>query len=411
VNYNERLKCGTCDELVDCRFGMSNRDVQPFRFACPSCGSAIELTVERGKEPKLHGAESHPLKGHFTGDNPFIDLHIDFPVSFKPYVMGQTPFLQAIDRIGHENYKVHNFRLDALNELYKKHKVIERVVNLHKRKRNKILSELSDKEFNEPSKSFKDCDINTMMYCIIAKVFFPFSTPTSNSEDVSLYMEKFSEIIKQDKKTMDSFVKELVDSKFIFNLQEDCFEIYPRILELELALRPALFLDYDKGYIDGNDKVPYRVSSHEFKNYKDLYKDLSEIISRQIVLVAGVNNLLKRKDHNKFSTDKIKNLNDFANKPFGKKLELIDDTWLTISKSVADNQLRNAVAHYKAEYDEVLQMITYFPKQEGMKQEKPNEIYFLGFTRKILDSYRLMHSLNQLLKCLLNYEFFIRDKK
>ncbi|EGQ7854824.1 hypothetical protein IBP95_004383, partial [Vibrio vulnificus] len=84
--------------------------------------------------------------------------------------------------------------------------------------------------------------------------------------------------------------------------------------------------------------------------------------------------------------------------------------WLPISKSVADNQLRNAVAHYKAEYDEVSQKVTYFPRQEGMKQEKPNEIYFLGFTRKILDSYRLMHSLNQLIKCLLNYEYFMRNK-
>ncbi|QFI38794.1 hypothetical protein FR932_13505 [Moritella marina ATCC 15381] len=390
---------------------MSNRDVQPFRFACPSCGSAIELTVEQGKKPKLYGAESYPLEEHFTGENPFIDLHIDFPVSFEPYVMGQTPFLKAIGRIGQENFEIHNFRLNALNDLYKKHEVIERVVNLHKRKRNKILSELADKEFNEPAKSFKDCDINMMMYCIIAKVFYPFSTPTSNSEDVSLYLTTFNEIIATDKNKMDSFVKELIESKFLFNLQEDCFEIYPRILELELALRPALFLDYDKEYIGGDEKVPYRVSSREFKNYKDLYKDISEIISRQIVLVAGVNNLLKRKNHNKFSDDKIKSLNDFANKPFGKKIEFIDDTWLPISKSVADNQLRNAVAHYKAEYDEVSQMITYFPRQEGMKQEKPNEIYFLGFTRKILDSYRLMHSLNQLIKCLLNYDFFMRKEK
>ncbi|WP_305418145.1 hypothetical protein [Photobacterium leiognathi] len=410
MNFNERLKCTTCEGLVDCRFGMSNRDVQPFRFACPSCGSGIEVTVEQGKQPKMFGAESYPLEGHFTGENPFIDLHIDFPVSFEPYVMGQTPFLRAIGRIGRENFQIHNFRLDSLNQLYKKHDVIERLVNLYKRKRNKVLSDLAEKEFDEPAKSFKDCDINMMMYCVIAKVFYPFSTPTSNAEDVSLYLTKFNDIVKKDKNIMDSFVKEIVESKFIFNLQEDCFEIYPRILELELALRPALFLDYDKDYVDGNEQVPYRVSSREFKNYKDLYKDISEIISRQIVLVAGVNNLLKRGDHNKFSDEKIKNLNDFANKPFGKKLEFIDDTWLPISKSVADNQLRNAVAHYKAEYDEVSQKVTYFPRQEGMKQEKPNEIYFLGFTRKILDSYRLMHSLNQLIKCLLNYEYFMRNK-
>jgi hypothetical protein len=30
---------------------------------------------------------------------------------------------------------------------------------------------------------------------------------------------------------------------------------------------------------------------HQFEQYKDLFKDISEIISRQFVLIAGINNL------------------------------------------------------------------------------------------------------------------------
>jgi len=79
-----------------------------------------------------------------------------------------------------------------------------------------------------------------------------------------------------------------------------------------------------------------RVSHAAFEDFKDLYKDISEIISKQLVLVAGMNNIIKRGDHNKFLPDigKVgekdntpRNLQAFADVPFGNKSVLIDDVW------------------------------------------------------------------------------------
>ena len=170
-------------------------------------------------------------------------------------------------------------------------------------------------------------------------------------------------------------------------------------------------MDFEKDY--ENSLVSYRVSVDDFKKYKDLYKDLSEIIARQLSLVAGINNMVHRGDFNEFSgagKDNPRDLHKYADIPFGLKLKHIDDGWYKFKYDFADNKLRNAIAHYKTEYNDVTQIITYFPKREGIRQEKPENIYFLDFMRKILISYREMHGMHQLIKGLLYYDILLYRK-
>ncbi len=97
-----------------------------------------------------------------------------------------------------------------------------------------------------------------------------------------------------------AFLQEMVDKKFLRTLQSDCLKIYKGIFAAELPLRPALFLDLDSSHIHGITAM--RVSSQDFEGYREVYKDMAEVLSRQLVLVAGINNLLKRGDHNKFAS-------------------------------------------------------------------------------------------------------------
>lgn len=389
---------------------MSNRDIQPFRFACPRCGEGIEIVISESDGVVIKGAVTEEFEGFFDGQNPFVDLHLDFPVSFKKYVMGDTPFFQALSLIGHENYQFHNVRIDALNKLYLKVDDLTRIIRLYSRD-NDLFSKYCRKLFDEDVKSKEQKDINLALYCILAKVFFPFNYPNDNAESVTLYLGIMTDLFNSDKSSFDSFIKEIIESGFLKNLQLDCLEIYPQILKAELPLRPALFLDFvQRG---GHELTSLRVSVDEFNVYKDLYKDISEIMSRQIVLVAGINNLIHRGDHNEFKyigKDTPKNLNKYADVPYGLKLSHLDDCWYHVEKEVADNQLRNSIAHYKAEYEEVSQIIRYYPRKEGIKQEGEEKIYFLDFMRKILLSYREMHKMHQLVKCLFNYYFIIYTK-
>lgn len=407
MNFNQRFKCHACEKMLDTRLGMSNRDIQPIRFACLNCGESIEITVSDHEDMKIKGAEVVPFEGPFDGTYPFVDLHIDFPVSFDKYVMGQTPFLKAVQRIGHENYHFHNFRLNSLNDLYKKVDILKRIIRLYS-KNTDLFGRLCKKEFNEELRSADQKDVNLVLYCVIAKVFYPFSMPTENAESVDFYMNVMGKLHSEKKEAFEAFIKEVIDTEFLKNLQIDCLEIYPEILKSELAFRPALFLDFDKDY--EKELVAFRVSVDDFQTYKDLYKDISEILSRQLVLVGGINNLLLRGDHNSFNNvgkQTPKNLNKFADVAFGQKGDHLDDCWYSIDEGVLDNQLRNSIAHYKAEYDEISQIITYYPRKEGIKQEKAETLYFIDFMRKMLVSYREMHRLHQLIKCLFNYYFII----
>lgn len=348
MNFNQRFECTTCECLVDCRIGMSNRDFQPIRFCCPSCGEAIYIEI--GKGVKVKGAKAIKFDGPFTNEYPFVDLHLDFPVTFGKYQMGHTPFLKAIGRIGHENFAIHNARLNGLNFLHSKTQELERVLRLYSKNVN-LFGRLCEKEFGETLKSEKPQDVNLALYCVIAKVFAPFSMPTENAESVAMHMKGIKDALSSDAKALDVFFEEIIETGFLKNTQHDCLEIYPQILAGELAFRPALFLDFDPDY--DKELVAFRVSTDDFQKYKDLYKDISEVLSRQLILVAGINNIIHRKDHNKFKDigkTTPKSLNDFADLPYGFKVAHLDECWYEIGEDAINNQLRNSIAHVKAEY-------------------------------------------------------------
>lgn len=390
---------------------MSNRDETPMRFACVNCGEPIHIIYPRKGGIKIKGAVSLPFEGPFDGSNPFVDLHIDFPVSFEPYVMGMTAFMKGVQRIGYENYQVHNHRLNALNFLYPKVDTIKRVMRLYD-KNPDLFGRLCKKEFSEELRSSEQKDLNLALYAVIAKVFFPFSMPNENAESVNIFMRVTRDLMQGKKEAFDKFIRDIISNDFLKNLQKDCLEIYPEILKYELVFRPALFLDFDQQY--QNELVAFRVSTDEFLTYKDLYKDISEIMSRQMVLIAGINNIILRGDHNEFGDfgkRTPKSLNKYADVAFGQKIEFLDDCWYEIDESLYDNQLRNSIAHFKAEYDDVSQKITYYPRKEGMNQEKQETLFFMDFIRKCLLSYREMHRMHHLIKCLFNYYYIIYSEK
>ena len=75
-----------------------------------------------------------------------------------------------------------------------------------------------------------------------------------------------------------------------------------------------------------------------------------------------------------------------------------------------DNRLRNGIAHYKYEYRESTQIITYYPAKEGMERVKSEEITFMEFLRNTLLLFREVHNLNHLIKATLYYGVLILNK-
>jgi hypothetical protein len=411
MNINFTLRCDTCGDNTNVRFGLSNRDEQPVRFACP-CGSPIDI-VMGGPQHGITGATKVQGVEPFDAATNFVDIHLDFPVSFEPYEMGMTPFMRASARAGAAKMGLHAARLEHLNTNIPKSRFFRTILKLYAKEKFTPFKLNIERNFGIKVVSDKPQDTNSALYSLIAQMMMAYEYPNQSRDAVDEFQVTLLEITRANKAALDTFVEELVSGGFLKNIQLDVLEIYPRMLDAELVMRPALFLDFDEEY--AAKPIPMRVSAKEFDDYKDLYKDISEIISRQFVLIAGINNLLKRGDHNSFAPKVTKNgtniapasLDAFADIVFGLKQDYIDDNWYELLDGSTSNHLRNAIAHYKAEYDEITQILTYYPKKEGMAQERGQRIYFLEFVRYLLVTYREMHRLHHLIKVLFFYYFLI----
>jgi hypothetical protein len=418
MNINMSVECETCGEPTNCRIGMSNREEQPLRFCCQTCGSPIDIIIGTSRGGDMIGAKQlQPDLWPFDDKTNFVDLHLDFPVAFGKYVQGRTPFMQAYSRIGYEAMKLHGARLSRLEEQAPKVRFFTLLLKLFKNEKWTPFKTSCHRNFNTEVKSDRPEDRAAAIYLIIANMMSPFAFP-GQDEEASDHNGRIMKELAENPEALRAFMANIIGSGFLKNLQNACFEIYPRILAAELPFRPVLFLDFDEEF--ANNPIPMRISNEVFESFKDLYKDISEIVSRQFVLAAGVNNLLKRGNHNTFKSGiglakngkdhTPKDLHAFADVTFGKKLEYIDDSWFKILDDGADNKLRNAIAHFKTDYDEVKQIVTYYSRLEGMNQAKAEQISFIQFMKRLLQSYREMRRLNHLIKILFYLQYLIIDK-
>ena len=103
-------------------------------------------------------------------------------------------------------------------------------------------------------------------------------------------------------------------------------------------------------------------------------------------------------------------MSSFANVDLGNKIGFIDDCFYRIDMDAIDNKIRNGIAHYKYEYKESSQIITYYPSKEGMSREKYHETSFMSFTRKSLLLFREIHGINHIIKAALYYCVLILKK-
>jgi hypothetical protein len=441
VNINLSVECDECSNQTNCRVGMSNRDIQPLKFSCRKCGSLIgllfnvkdansldnkavqamlkakspkEVKVNEGVSYKITGATEIPIRYPFDAALDFVDLHLDFPVVFGAYVTGRTPYLQAVGRVGSRSAEFHGFRLNIINQQYKKYPQVTRLIEMYIKGFYGPFRDAARKRFKVDVKSLKMEDINAALYTVVSHFVLPFTLPDDSSAFVRKYTKTIIDLVKNNESGTATFLQEIFDTKFLSHLQSDCLKVYKPVFDAELPLRAALFLDVDPTYASGT--IAMRVSSQDFAEYREVYKDMAEVLNRQLVLVAGMNNLLKRGDHNNFAKGVRVNkdgkelapssLNRYADVSLGNKLIDLDDPWYAINQIALDNERRNAIAHNKIDYDEVTQIITYYPKLEGMEREKKVQIQLLDYMWRMLSLFREVHRLHHLVKCL-NYSTLI----
>ncbi len=303
----------------------------------------------------------------------------------------------------------HSSRLNILNEIYPKSEELKRIINLY-HGANKQLFQKRASEFlgEEQEQSILQQDLNATLYRVIAKAFFPFVV-FEHGKEISEELPKL--LFGLDREQLDSFIEDIFSSGFLTTLQRDCLRIYPRVFDVEIPFRPALFLDFFED--EQSDLVAARVSSQDFFSLKDLYKDILEIIARQIVLVAGINNLYHRGNSNSFKAidgGTLSSLQKLSEKTLSDKFKYLDDSWYNLAVTDLNLGLRNAIAHNNINYDAGTQTVTYYPEGGRLAATEGKEISFLAFMRSLLLAFREMHNLHHVIKSLYYYKLLIHDR-
>ncbi len=233
MNTNMTLTCEICEQDTDCRIGYSNRRIQPLSFVCPHCGSLMYITLDISNAPSsdfkfrsCHKSKNQPQK-IFNGTNPFVDLHLDFPVRFGEYVMGNTPFLMALRELEDltdserevvfQKLAFHTERLNQLNHFHDKADKIKAIIRLYNGNNKQLFKKRVGKFLQQDQgASLKPKDINASLYLFLSFVFLPF---VKFGEVTSLVKESTQLITNLPTKPLNDFVENLVSSNFLSTLQ------------------------------------------------------------------------------------------------------------------------------------------------------------------------------------------------
>ncbi len=327
----------------------------------------ISRNVSRGSgtiDKGCHPSTQQPEKT-FDGSNPFVDLHLDFPVRFGKYVMGLTPYMMAMQDLKDLSGKTsedslqkmdfHNQRLNQLNIFHDKSDEIKTIIRLYSCNNKQLFKKrVGDFLREDQGGSLKPQDVNACLYKFISIVFLPFV----NFGEVRTVVKEFTNMTSRlHGQPFSKFVENLVSTGFIGTLQRDCLKIYPDIYNAEMPMRPALYLDFIERYEKA--KVAARISTKDFYLYKDIYKDITEVYARELILVAGINNIIHRGDSDSFKMidgGALSSLDKFASKTLSDKFKYLDDCWYPVEHDVIDPGIRNAIAHNNMQYNDVTQV-------------------------------------------------------
>ena len=418
MNFNYSLECNSCAAITNVRHGLSNREHQPVRFTCADCGAVIDINLGAASKEFIGAEKIDPAADFFDPDINFVDLHLDFPIYIGPYIQGQTPFMRAMQAIGHEKMELHRYRLEWLDAADEKLRDFSNLLRLFKKSKTTAFRTNIKRAFDIDLKSEKAEDIQAALYLMIARMMFPFEYPGQAVETNEKFMNAIIQDIAPYRGSFNQLVASFTSGNLLPNLRDTILGIYPRMLGFEVPIRPALFLDFEADY--NRAAIPLRVSTSDFEEVKDLYKDIAEILSKQLTLIAAINNILKRGDFNSFairqsnSGNQIspRDLNAFVDKPLAQKHDDIDDSWYDILDGSLSNKLRNAIAHHSFEYDENTQLIKCYKLSKSTGQKTiTEELYFIEFLRRVLIVYREMHRIHHLVKCLYFYKYLILDPR
>lgn len=432
MNWNlGQLECDFCKARFNCSIGLSNKEtIQTFGFCCQNCGGMLSIVVDphESSNYELINISRSNNSEKIMIDLKSIRLHLDFPTFISDCWLPLSPF--TLSALGSKHgYSIEHFK-EITNELNFYSKNILKLKSLFVFYKNKNLKELLTTSRSLLRDDFEKIigvdeeyisNISMLNYyttreieLVFYKTLLSISIPLNMGDIPDYEINAISSYLSGMKKdALCNFHSYLSQYEHLQNSAKTTNSIYSNIYSNEEFFRPSIYLSDYSSIEFKNQMSPLRLASEKIEIILSIYKDLTEVISKQYTLIVGLENIKKRNNHNSFiknsirlktKTIPINNIVDFSNLDLGLKSRLMDGCYYHDEIKKVSHKIRNSIAHNNWEYDEQKQGITFFQNRgiDKSKGEKPVYKTILEINSDIIDLFRLMHKLN-IIHYLFNY--------
>lgn len=382
------FKC-QCDHVM-------NHGSMPIRVGCKNCGNMLSGEISAHSLIMTKGIK-HESK-NLMEPYPYVGVSAELPICADCYFTnGQllNNYICLPSYIKDISINNHSRRMSSLAD--RMSQTLEDLKTLYSIYCNgnicvfsKYAEEKFGKDKNEAINSKSDMQrwfvynfmqlfsvIVSKAYCLqFAKPFVEELDKVVANADANMLTNLLTAIY--DKMNVESDIDESI--KVLMDFVEKIVNFFPLMLLLDEG-------DFSSSY---RDKL--FLSTTEYKDVKNLYAEMFELLSRWSMLLIGLENQKMRGDYDKLKT--MKPLADYCKLTNGKKSEYIaSNSWLKdYYLRTLDNKIRNGIDHSKTKYNAYTQILEYYPNVN--KPNEKQEIALVDFTFIILQqAIKLVESL------------------
>lgn len=391
------IKCRACSSVTLLRFQVGWLDATPFAVGCKGCGAILrgkliqdQKNVSLDLQLENSDRVDEPSDGSIVQE---VECSGELPV--KRYLgtragkLKLSPFMVAYGLMGPEAYmafKGNIYKYLAVRQT--KWSELRTIIDLYTVKNYEAASKLLKQHFSvdeTPDLPMLVSNFYGVIDSIIQCLF-----PPNHFNNRTLYLFRFfGDATGTNKEELGHLVEYLYNELDVQGLESEGINILTKFLDHFDYFLPTICLSYySKGSVSQPLGAEYLITTTDFDMVKQFYADSYEWICKTLPLLMGAENIRSRADYDSMPTipshrtaRKIHSLSDFQHAPnaIKKKFIVTSPVLKQYFSAILDNQIRNAVSHYKTRLDAVEQRIEYFPFNDAARAQKSKHIYLIDF--------------------------------
>jgi hypothetical protein len=405
------LRCRACGSITLVRFQIGWLNSTPFAIGCCKCRSILRGRLIQDQENvklklELENVDDVTETKNFPDPIQEVESSGELPV--KRYLgkdVGDfkiSPFQNMWGIMGNDTYVEFKKKILSYITFRKDYQAeLQTLVDLY-------AAQNYGKVYEYYSLHFKKLDIldnitNTVngFYDLVSWVIQLLLPPNYFQNTTERLLEFFFNSIKPKPQQKATYVNYLFDKLNLERVEIDGILLVTNFLKYFDYFLPVICVSYCP---ESAMKRPlgskYLITTTDLDTVKQFYSNNFEWICRASTILMGAENIQSRADFNSMPVvpmDKkreVKSLSDYTEANNGMKRHYLDasknlDPYFG---SIIDNEVRNAINHYKTIYNPVTQTIQYFP-YKGQKSTTAKNISLIDLTDLVYKQFNLVFSI------------------